>query len=116
MAVGVQLGFSQGFACAIKTMLIALSQNQQKQGEDMQIITKSLTRISQIIKGFKLQLGMKADSTEVLSLKEKLYQYQSKRETLTAILDEFDTYYSPAWKACRYEEYGYEMPNYRYGY
>ena len=97
----------------IKTMLMALSQNQEKQWQDMQIITKSLTRISQIIKGFKTQLGLKADHAEVLSLKEKLYQYQSKRETLTAILDELDTYYSPAWQFSKFEESGYE---YRLGY
>ena len=97
----------------IKTMLIGLSENQQKQGEDVKIITKSLTRISQIIKGFKTQLGLKADHAEVLSLKEKLYQYQSKRETLTAILDELDTYYSPAWQYSKFEESGYE---YRLGY
>ena len=97
----------------IKTMLQTLSQNQRQQGEDMKIITKSLTRISQIIKSFKRQLGMKADSAEVLNLQQKLYQYQSKRETLTAILDELDTYYSPAWQYSKFEESGYE---YRLGY
>ena len=100
----------------IKTILIALSQNQEQQGQDMQIITKSLTRISQIIKSFKCHLGMKADSAEVLNLQQKLYQYQSKRETLTVILDELDTYYTPAWQYTKFEEHGYEMPNYSYGY
>ena len=97
-------------------MLQTLSQNQRQQGEDMKIITKSLTRISQIIKSFKRQLGMKADSAEVLSLKEKLYRYESQRETLTSILDTFDSYSCPAWKYSYQEEYGYEIPNYKYGY
>ena len=100
----------------IKTMLIALSENQRQQGEDMQIITKSLTRISQIIKSFKIQIGLKADHAEVLNLQQQLYRYPSKRETLTATLDELDTYYTPAWQYSKFEEYGYEMPNYRYGY
>ena len=100
----------------IKTMLIALSENQRQQGEDMKIITKSLTRISQIIKGFKTQLGLKADTAEVLSLKEKLYRYESQREALTSILDTFDSYSCPAWRYTHQEEFGYEIPSYRYGY
>ena len=100
----------------IKTMLIALSQNQRQQGEDMKIITKSLTRISQIIKSFKRQLGMKADSTEVLSLKEKLYQYESQREDLASILNQLDRCYIPALRHTYSEEFGYEYPTYNLGY
>ena len=100
----------------IKTMLMVLSENQLEQGRDLKVITKSLTKISKIIKSFKIQIGLKADHAEVQNLKQKLYQYQSKRETLTAILDELDTYYTPAWQYSKFEEYGYEMPNYRYGY
>ena len=100
----------------IKTMLIALSQNQEQQGEDMQIITKSLTKISQIIKSFKRQLGMKANTTDVLSLQQKLYEYQSQRENLTQVLNQLDHCYIPALRHTYSEEFGYEYPTYNLGY
>lgn len=82
----------------------------------MDIITKSLARISKILKGFKIQLGLKANESDLRNLQAKIYQYQSKQETLTSVLDHLDTYNSLAWKHCQDEEYGYESPSYRYGY